>query len=567
MPEDDSEDDVEDEVVDVEGIRESLADEPIIMNAIRDNETGEMVATDVISASRVTARFRNVAERAGSVSIEFDVMVPAQMQDSRWQLKLYPMMNLMDDELALEPVFITGKAYRQEQLKGHKKYDAYEASILTDTADLVYLNQYDIFFQRQNIFGVSSDDALHHYRRRARVYVNERKKQRRNIVFRRYVKDPIRSEGIRLDTVMTTDEGDFLYRYRHTFASRPKLKKVMIALQGEIYEGGRCMQALPIGDELTFYVSTLSSMADMSPKYRYVILEKTVYDNTKALIDFKSGSAEIDSLMSDNASELERIMRCIGDVKVRTEYVLDSLVVKATCSPEGAYGDNARLASARAESVREYLMGRIPTSWRDKVHTSGLPENWEQLRLLVKNDTVMKATAREQILAMTADLSRPDEVEAKLSRRHEYRYLREKIYPKLRAVNLEFYLRREGIQEDTVHLTIIDTVYMSGLEALQQMDYKKAVEALRPYRDYNSALALVAADYNHTALDILNALDDTDAKVCYLKALVLSRLGVPEEAGKYFELSIAYDPYLEHRANLDPEMSELVRKRQTHINY
>ena len=108
---------------------------------------------------------------------------------------------------------------------------------------------------------------------------------------------------------------------------------------------------------------------------------------------------------------------------------------------------------------------------------------------------------------------------------------------------------------------------MSGLEALQQMDYKKAVEALRPYRDYNSALALVAADYNHTALDILNALDDTDAKVCYLKALVLCRLGVPEEAGKYFELSIAYDPYLEHRANLDPEMSELVRKRQTHINY
>ena len=38
--------------VDVDSIRGSLADGPIIMNAIRDSETGEMVATDIISASR-----------------------------------------------------------------------------------------------------------------------------------------------------------------------------------------------------------------------------------------------------------------------------------------------------------------------------------------------------------------------------------------------------------------------------------------------------------------------------------------------------------------------------------
>ena len=104
---------------------------------------------------------------------------------------------------------------------------------------------------------------------------------------------------------------------------------------------------------------------------------------------------------------------------------------------------------------------------------------------------------------------------------------------------------------------------MAGVRALQDLDYRKAVEILRPYRDYNSALAFMTADYNHSALDVLNDLDDRDARVCYLKALILSRLGVPEEAMKYFELSLTYDPYLEHRANLDPEMSELVKKRQT----
>ena len=50
--------------------------------------------------------------------------------------------------------------------------------------------------------------------------------------------------------------------------------------------------------------------------------------------------------------------------------------------------------------------------------------------------------------------------------------------------------------------------------------------------------------------------------MCYLKALILSRMGVSEEAMKYFELALTYDPYLEYRANLDPEMSLLVKERQ-----
>ena len=81
------EEDEPDEIL-IDSIRSGLADEPFIMNAIKDAETGEMVATDVISASKVTARFRNVAERAGYVSISFDVTVPSQMSDSQWQLKI-----------------------------------------------------------------------------------------------------------------------------------------------------------------------------------------------------------------------------------------------------------------------------------------------------------------------------------------------------------------------------------------------------------------------------------------------------------------------------------------------
>jgi tetratricopeptide (TPR) repeat protein len=154
----------------------------------------------------------------------------------------------------------------------------------------------------------------------------------------------------------------------------------------------------------------------------------------------------------------------------------------------------------------------------------------------------------------------PDRRERELSRMTEYRYLREKLYPQLRSVRFDFHLHRAGMVKDTVHTTELDTVYMAGVQALKDLDYKKAVGLLRPYGDYNSALAFMSADYNHSALSVLDSLDDTDAKVCYLKAVVLSRLGQMEEAMKYFELALAYDPYLEHRANLDPEMHYLINK-------
>lgn len=580
VPEDKPDEEPEEVEVRIDSIRSDLSEGPILMNAIRDSETGEMVATDVINASTVVARFRNVAERAGYVSIGFDVTVPSEMLDSDWQLKLRPVMRIQEDSLDLEPLFITGEGYRKGQLRGYQRYREFLASIITDTTDLVRIGQLEIFLQRhypetyamkndtslvsdpvaENLFGVTQAEALRHYTRHLRVYLNERRKARVGLMYEKYVKDPIVAEGIRLDTVITASGGGFIYRYTHTFRSRPGLRKVAVNLLGEIYEDGRCIQALPFPEELTYYISTLSALADNTPKYRVRILERYVYDNTKALIDFASGSSVIDTMMADNASELRRVVRCIGDVVSRKEYVLDSLIVRASCSPEGSYDFNSRLASSRSESVKAYIWNHIPEEWRDSVKASHVPENWEQLRLLVANDTMLTADSRRRILSASENLRRPDEVERKLSGMQEYRYLREKVYPQLRSVSFDFHLHRVGMQKDTVHTTELDTVYMAGLEAMKNLDYRTAVEKLRPYRDYNSALAFMSADYNHSALDVLDGLDDTDAKVCYLKAMILSRLGVPDEAMKYFELCLAYDPYMQYRANLDPEMSDLIKR-------
>lgn len=574
------EDETEDQEIQIDSIRGTLSDGPIIMNAIRDSETGEMVATDVISASKVTARFRNVAERAGYVSISFDVSVPSGMSDSQWQLKISPTMRIQQDTLSLEPIFITGTAYRAAQLKGYERYRAFLSSIITDPSDLMYLGQLEIFLERhypetyamktdstfiseplaENLFGVTQRQALEHYQKHLKIRMNERRRSRVDKMYRKYVKDPIVTEGIRLDTVLVGDGGDFIYRYTHTFQSRPRLKKVAVALYGSLYQRGEMLMELPFPDELTFYISSLSTLADERPKYRMIVLERTVYDNTKTLIDFRQGKSEVDTLLGDNASELRRIRRCIDDVVSREEFVLDSLVVVASCSPEGTYALNRKLSRARSKAMLEYIHEYVPDEWRYSLRTSELPENWAQLEKLVESDSLMSSEAKGKILETIRDVDAPDERDRKLSRMPEYKYLREKLYPQLRSVRFDFHLHRAGMVKDTVHTTELDTVYMAGVQALKELDYKKAVNILRPYDDYNSALAFMSADYNHSALDVLGRLDDTDAKVCYLKAMVLVRLGQKEEAMKYYELALAYDPYLEHRANLDPEMYALVNK-------
>ena len=558
----------------------SVSDGPILMNAIRDSETGEMVATDVISASRVTARFRNVPERDGYVTIGFDITVPAEMMDSRWQLKVRPAMRIQDDTIQLQPVYMTGKGYRQEQLRGYQRYRSFLASIITDTTDLVRMGQLEIFLQRnfpetyrmksdssivtqpmaESLFGVTQMEALRHYTRDWRVRRNEWKKRNKGAVFRRYVKDSIVREGLKLDTVITRS-GDFIYQYNHTFRSRPGLKKVVVSISGELYEHGKCILALPFPEDLTFYVSSLSSLADTSVRYMMIVLERRVDDHTKALIDFESASARVDTSRGDNASELRRVLRCIGDVVSRDDLVLDSLVVAASCSPEGKYGYNEKLSAARSAAVMDMLGRSVTPELKPLMKASSVPENWSQLRLLVQNDTIMSSAGKRRMLMLMEDLSQPDVVEKKLSHMSEYRYLREKLYPQLRSVSFDFYLHRKGMVKDTVHTTRVDTVYMSGVEALSRLDYKRAVEVLRPYSDYNTALAYVSSGYNHSALQVLEGLDDNDSRVCYLLAMVLSRLGNEKRALKYFERALELAPALEFRANLDPEMGELVRRK------
>ena len=98
------------------------------------------------------------------------------------------------------------------------------------------------------------------------------------------------------------------------------------------------------------------------------------------------------------------------------------------------------------------------------------------------------------------------------------------------------------------------------MDALKNLDYKTAAAMLGPYRDYNAALALASSGYDDTALSVLSELDAPDAKADYLGAVLLARTGRQDLAEEYFMRSVRKDPAMVHRANLDPELSDIVKK-------
>ena len=129
-----------------------------------------------------------------------------------------------------------------------------------------------------------------------------------------------------------------------------------------------------------------------------------------------------------------------------------------------------------------------------------------------------------------------------------------KIYDIPRCEPVTYYISSlSAFAEDVPDM---DSVYYKGVQAIRDREYKTAVTLLRPYRDFNSALAFCAMGYNATAYDVLEGLEETP-KVLYLKALLLARKGEGERAYSLYLKACGMDRSLIHRGNLDPEIAAL----------
>jgi len=590
--------------------------EMILMNAIQDEESGEMVAHEVLNAAVITARFRNVAERNGKIDLRFEVIVPREMMDPKWELQFYPDMFIMEDSTRLDPVIITGTEFRKEQLRGYELYNKYLRSIITDTTAFIDKRNLNIWIARNipalykyhndssyvdtahfnSLFGPTEKEAIRHYTSWHRRHYHEKRWKNRNKKFHQLVKAPIQTEGVKMDTVIRDIDSCFVYTYTQTIMTRPKLRKVDIVLSGEIFQQDQRLYTMPRTEPLTFYISSLSSFVDGTERYLTKVLERRAAANTACYVDFASGKSDIDMTLGHNEEEMGRIRGNILTLLDNKEFDLDSIIISASASPEGTTSMNGALASRRAASVAKYFDNFIK-HYRDSVQMvldhearnsfaivlgddgteragrveakkADIPEitfrsrsngeNWPLLTFLVDEDTTMTEKDKRSFLKYL-EIPNVDEREKKMQKEGYYRYMRQNLYPRLRTVRFDFFLARKGMVKDTVHTTELDTVYMKGVELLKERDYKGALGYLRDYRDYNTAIAYVSLDYNASAMAILQELPKT-APVNYMLALLYARNDDDQKAVQHYMEACRQDHSYVFRGNLDPEIYVLIQR-------
>lgn len=597
-------------------VTDAHGNEQFLMKAIEDEETGEMVATEVLEAATVTARFQNLAERRGQVDLEFLVNIPQNMLNNNWQIRLYPKMTIQNDTTELDAIFITGRGTHEKQLKGYERYDKFLKRIVTD--EIVFLNvyQFERFISRnfpdiyafktdssyvskekfESYYGVDEKEAMEHYINKLYRKWNNSLKAKRAKKFRQYVKAPFVTEGVRLDSVVNADSGAVIYHYVQTINTRPKLRKVTINLGGDIYAEGQKVGDLPYFKPLDYYISSTSTFADMDVvKYLTKVIERRAYANTAYRIDFAVAKTDIDPSLGTNAGEIDKIKKNLRDLLENEEFDLDSIIVNATASPEGTYEKNAQYAQARSESVTQYFEKYI-SHYKDSLRSEqgfaitlsnepdstmteevvvpqmdsipevrltarSTPENWEDLLHYIRQDTVLTEKQKDQYYNLDGKHT-PDKREEKMKGFKWYPYAKAQLYPKLRTVKFNFYLHRKGMVKDTIHTTVVDSTYARGLQALKDMDYHTAIALLAPYADYNTAVAYVGLDRNLSALQILEPIkpENRNARENYILAILYSRIGRIQEAVQCYLNSVEQEPTYRHRGNLDPEISVLIKK-------
>lgn len=331
------------------------------------------------------------------------------------------------------------------------------------------------------------------------------------------------------------------------------LHGAVVALDGSRYD-------LPPLDTLRYHISSMLSFADTTTRYMTKIIEKYAVVNDRNYLSFRVNDTRIIDTLGDNAAQIARIESLMEDLIEQREFHVDSIVLTASASPEGGYAQNERLARGRAAALKQRLGRRFGRQVDTLLCVRWVAEDWDELaRLIAADGTIAE---RDAILSLLRTVGNLDRREAELRRRFpkQYRDIRERLYPLLRAVNFKYDLRRVGMVKDTIHTTAPDTLYARGVELLNEREYNGALRILRPYEDRNTAVAMLSLGHDEQAYEVLCRLKE-EATVEYLKAVACARMGRVEEGKAAFRRACELQPNFEYRGNLDPEIRELITTR------
>lgn len=416
---------------------------------------------------------------------------------------------------------------------------------------------------------------------------NEARKATKDEKFRDIVRYPFNPEA-HLDTVIyAADQVHFLYSQKVLADENSARMKVYVV--GNVLDSKGNMYPIPESDTLTYLVSSMTKFIDKTPRFMRKVVTRDAEANTSVNFYFPKSRFSLNETIDMNRQGVKQVHDLTLALMTDPVYIIDSLTLFATSSPEGSWHLNGEIAQKRAESIRNILIrdfkqlydslavgaviemdevGNI--SHREvkeeipnlpeliKIHT--VPEGWDKLRHLIMDDKNFKGN-RGAILQIIDREPEPDRREwlIKSQYKPEYAYMVDKLYPAVRTVDFRFSLSRRGMQQDTLYTNEPDTAYARAMEYLEKRKYEQALDILRPYEDMNTAIAYMSLGYDKAALRIFGKLPQ-NAESKYMQAILQARLGNEKQAIQLLLSAADMNAQMKFRANLDPELSVLVKK-------
>ena len=307
----------------------------------------------------------------------------------------------------------------------------------------------------------------------AKMAENRKRKEQAGEMYEKYVRFPY--EAARLDTVIK--EGDnFVYYYKQELPATENTKKIDLTLDGQILSKDETKTQLPPSGTITYFISSMVQFLDRSPRYKKKIITRKDEVNLRAYVTYKSGATEFSEDIGDNRAEIDKVFETIHGINYTGEFLIDSIRMTATSSPEGSADMNLFLSKGRALALKKYLALRSDD--REGVDTLFRPrwigEDWNRLHELVLADDSLENKA--YLLRIMKETDNPDNREYALRKYPaDYMRIRGKHYPLLRGVEFKFHLHRRNMLQDTIVMPVIDTTYMQAVKMIEDRQYRQAL--------------------------------------------------------------------------------------------
>ena len=503
-----------------------------------DSTTGEYITTQQLGEVTVVAKAKTVPERNGKVSIDFIVRVPRKLMQPDWSMTIAPVMDNGGVITPLDSIEIRGRendAFTQRM----RVYDERQARRWRKSTDKMVDRTGLVFSAR------------------------ERRRQASNAVRSlQHIEHQNASQGfgLRLDTVMQAD-GDFFYYYSQAFPALDLQPKLKVFFNAYITNCGFERYALERGDTLTYFISSMMQFLDRTPRYKRLLVQRRVTESATANVLFPVGQAVVHDTLGNNYTELRKIEEKMAELNRSNEFVIDSIVMTAYCSPEGSEAANRELSRLRANSLKKYLMPVISSNAEaeDLLKVRWLPEDWARTRdYITKDNNIINKAGVLSIIDSQGNL---DARENEIRRLYpaDYDYIRNNIYPQVRSVDFQFFLARRNMVEEFMYTDVIDTLYADALKLMDRRKYKEAMPKLLEYEDWNTAICYMSLGYDGSAWNILIQQPKSSDRE-YLMAILAARMGKKEMAMQLYMEACQMDEGKVMRGELDPEISQLIKE-------